>query len=95
MAHGILLTWNAPPDANATTIYNVYRGTKAGGEVMATPINPSPITGTSYDDPILAVGIAEFYVVEAVTNGISSGPSIEVTAMELPYAPPNVTAAQH
>jgi fibronectin type 3 domain-containing protein len=95
MAHGILLKWDPPPDANATTVYNVYRGTTKGGEVMTSPINSSPITGTSYDDPIVAIGQAEFYVVEAITNGTSSGPSIEVTATELPYAPPNVTAAQH
>jgi hypothetical protein len=92
MAHGILLQWTAPSDANASTVYNIYRGTAKGAENLNAPINPSPVAGTSYNDLNAPVGQPEFYVVEAVTNGVSSGPSIEVTATVLPYPPTGVTA---
>jgi hypothetical protein len=43
------LSWDAPSDSGASPVtgYNIYEGTSSGGE-SSTPVNSSPVTGTSY-----------------------------------------------
>ena len=79
----VSLSWNA---SQAATGYNVYRGTTAGGET-STPINSSPISGTSFVDTNASNGTTYFYIVTA-KNGIGeSGPSNEANATPALPAP--------
>jgi hypothetical protein len=66
--------------------YNIFRGTAAGAE-SPTPLNASPISATTYIDPITLTSTATtyFYTVEAVeivngVTGLPSVPSNEATA---------------
>jgi fibronectin type 3 domain-containing protein len=60
--------------------YNVYRGTSSGGE-GSTPLNSTPINGTSYVDTNVTAGMTYYYVVTSVgSNGVQSAPSNETEA---------------
>jgi hypothetical protein len=78
----IALKWTADSGANS---YNVYRGTKAGGE-SATPIKTG-LTATTFTDTSVTNGTKYFYKVAAVNAVGVSGLSIEVSAT--PVAPAN------
>jgi hypothetical protein len=75
----VALAWN--PDATAVS-YNVLRGDSPGGE-GATPINTSPITGTSFIDTGLTNGHTYYYEVVAVNGTVASGPSNEASVTPL------------
>ena len=95
--HGTSLSWTATTTvctSPCTSItYNVYRGTTSGGEDLTTPINSSPITGTTYTDSSVTLGTTYYYVVEAVEawtgSPLVSAPSNEasVTFPQAPAAP--------
>jgi hypothetical protein len=72
--HWAELTWQASPTNGVT--YNVFRGTSPGGE-STTPLNPSPISGTTYMDETVTPGQNYYYTVEAVDSGGSSAPTNE------------------
>jgi len=78
--HDVILTWTASPSPGVGG-YNVYRGTSSGGE-SSTPLNSSPVPGTTFDDVDVAAGQTYYYVVIALTsNGITlSGDSNEASA---------------
>jgi hypothetical protein len=65
--HDVILSWTASTTAGVVG-YDVYRGTTAGGE-SATPLNSSPITGTTYTDGTVQAGQTYYYVVTAVASG--------------------------
>jgi large repetitive protein len=71
----VALTWS--PSAGAS-LYNVLRGTTAGGE------NPSPVasnlTSAAYTDTTVTNGTAYFYQVTAANTAGVSGPSNEASA---------------
>jgi hypothetical protein len=74
--HDVILTWSGSgPD------YNVYRGTISHGE-STTPLNSSPISGTTYTDTNVQAGVTYYYVVTAASsNGTNlSGDSNEASA---------------
>ncbi len=94
----VSLTW-MPPATNggaAITGYNVYRGTRAGGE-SAAPVATS-ITTTSFTDTGLVNGTTYFYTVAAVNSAGVSPQSNEVSATPVlvqatvPSAPLSLTA---
>jgi hypothetical protein len=75
----VILSWGASPTAGVVG-YNVYRGTSPGGE-SSTPLNPTPIGGTSYVDENVTAGTTYYYVLTSVgTNGVQSAPSNETEA---------------
>jgi hypothetical protein len=76
-AYEIDLSWTAP--SGVVTGYNVYRGTTPGGE-LSTPLNTTPLTGTTFQDTTVTPGSTYYYVVEAVNSAGSSGPSAEGSA---------------
>ena len=87
-AHQIVYTWTASTSSYAGLGYNVYLGTKAGGE-SATPANASLLltacTGTSCTATITAPQSALivpnasiFAIVEACVGSTCSAPSNEV-----------------
>ena len=61
--------------------YNVYRATASGGQVGA-PLNSSPLSSsaTSFTDSTAFAGNTYYYVVKAVSGGVSSPASNEASA---------------
>ena len=65
-SHDVLLSWNASPSGGIAG-YNVYRGTTSGAE-SSTPLNATPISGTSFTDANVTDGSTYYYVVTAVAG---------------------------
>lgn len=92
----ITVSWAEPGASSATTAtnnhitgYNVYEGSKSGGE-SSTPINGSiPISGTTSISIPAANGTAEYFTVKAVNSAGMSAASNEVTATPQPSAAPS------
>jgi fibronectin type 3 domain-containing protein len=78
----ITLSWST---ATGATSYDVYQGTKAGGE-GAAPVQTS-ISGTSTTISGLANGTAYYFTIAAVDAGGTSAQSSEASAT--PTAPPS------
>ena len=64
--HDVILSWTASSTSGIAG-YNVYRGTTSGGE-SSTPINSTPITGTTYDDANVQAGQTYYYTITAVSS---------------------------
>jgi hypothetical protein len=75
--HDVVLSWSA--SSSSVTGYNVYRGTKSGGE-SATPLNSSAVTGTTFTDTSVAAGQTYYYVVTAVDGSTQSSDSNQASA---------------
>jgi Abnormal spindle-like microcephaly-assoc'd, ASPM-SPD-2-Hydin len=70
-AHAADLQWQASSSAGVVG-YDIYRSTVSGGSY--TKITSSPISGTSYSDTKVTVGMQYFYVVTAInSDGTQSG----------------------
>lgn len=101
VAHCTVLSWTASTTSGVT--YSVCRSTTSGAENCTVPINTSPITGTSYIDPITLTNSQQtfFYVIVAVDvtsfGTLTSSPSNEASATfpALPQAPTSATATPH
>jgi len=77
--HDVILSWIASGTSENVT-YNIYRGTTSGGE-SSTPLNATPISGTTYVDESVAPGATYYYVVRAIgSNGVESAASGETEA---------------
>ena len=78
--HDVILTWVASTTSGVAG-YNVYRGANSGGE-GATPLNSTPIAGTTFTDSNVLCGQAYYYIVTAVApDGTGQSPdSSEVSA---------------
>ena len=94
----IVLTWVAPASngGNGITGYNVYRGTKSGGE-SSTPLNSKPLASTArgYTSTGLVKGTAYYFVVKAI-NGVGSSAASNqtyATAATVPSAPGGAKSA--
>ena len=76
----VSLSWGAA--SGTVTGYNVYRGTSLGLEA-STPINASPIVGTTYNDTTadLSPGAGDYYVVTALNGNIISNNSNEASVL--------------
>jgi titin len=75
----VILSWAASTSSGVVG-YNVFRGTTSGGE-STTPLNSTPINGTSYVDVNVTAGTAYYYVVTSVgSDGMQSAPSNETEA---------------
>jgi fibronectin type 3 domain-containing protein len=94
----VSLSWT-PPGSNggaAVTGYNIYRGTRAGGE-SATPVAAN-VAGTSFTDTGLVNGTTYYYTVAAVNSAGVSAQSNEASATPVlvqatvPSAPQSLTA---
>ncbi len=83
----IVLNWTASPGA---ATYNLKRGLAPGAE---TPY-ASGLTGTTYDDVGVTLGVTYYYVVTAVNFAGESGPSNEVASgiFTTPAVPTNLAA---
>jgi len=77
--HAAILSWTASTTPDAT--YNVYRATSSSGP-FTTPVNTSPITGTTFTDTTVQAGQTYYYVATAVSGGVESadsGPPVQAT----------------
>jgi len=93
----VALSWTAPsPDGgSAITGYDVYECTTSGGESQ-TPVNTSPITGTSYTVTGLTNGTTYYFTVVAigaVGNSPAANEASATPAPTVPSAPTGLTAA--
>ncbi|MGO8791842.1 MAG: choice-of-anchor D domain-containing protein [Terriglobia bacterium] len=78
--HDVVLTWTTIADPT----YNVYRGTAPGGE-SSTPLNSSPIGGSTFTDDSVTPGATYYYVVRAVTaNGAPTGATSNEASATVP-----------
>jgi phosphatidylethanolamine-binding protein (PEBP) family uncharacterized protein len=79
--HDVVLSWTASTTAGVAG-YNIYRGTKSGGE-SSTALNSTPTNGTDYTDDSVTPGVEYYYTVTSVTSdgGTQSAPSSETTAI--------------
>jgi subtilase family serine protease len=77
----VTLSWPAPSSTggSAVTGYDVYEGTTARGE-SATPVNASPVTGTTYTITGLTNGTTYYFTVKGINDVGSSAPSNEASA---------------
>jgi len=78
--HDVILSWTASTTPGVEG-YDVFRGATSGAE-SSTPLNSSPIAGTTYADTTAQGGQTYYYVVTAVaSNGqAQSAPSSEASA---------------
>jgi len=78
--HDVILSWT-PSATPGVAGYYVYRGMASHGE-SATPLNSTPIFGTTYTDVDVNAGKTYYYVVSAVASNdvIQSANSTEVSA---------------
>jgi Fibronectin type III domain/Cysteine-rich secretory protein family/Bacterial Ig-like domain (group 3) len=89
-AESVAVRWVKPDTrGSAITGFNVYKGTKAGGEA-ATPVNtkPLPATTTSLLVTGLSNGTKYFLIVRAISAAGASPRSAEVSATPAAVAPP-------
>jgi hypothetical protein len=78
--HDVILSWT-PSTTPGIVGYNVFRGTASEGESV-TPLNSTPINGSTFADVNVTAGATYYYVVTAVAadNVTQSGDSNEVSA---------------
>lgn len=88
--HFITLSWTASTDT--VQGYNIYRSTTEGEESTSiTPINSALVTGTTYTDNAVAVGLVYYYEIRAVAGAVQSVVSNEVvSAAVVPFPPTNL-----
>jgi ice-binding like protein len=82
MVNQITIQWNASP--GPISGYNVRRGTAPGNEGV-TPLNATPIIGTTYTDTTVYPGVSYSYEVTAVYNGIESAESVAIFTAPVPF----------
>jgi hypothetical protein len=81
--HDVILTWTASVTSGVMG-YNVYRGTASGGET-STPLNSTPINGTTYTDENVTAGASYYYVVTAVaSNNVTQSADSNETSATVP-----------
>jgi hypothetical protein len=64
--HDVILSWTASATPGVLG-YNVFRGTTSGEE-GSTPLNSTPINGTTYVDENVIPGETYYYMVTAVAS---------------------------
>lgn len=77
--HDVTLSWTGSATSGVTG-YNIFRGTTSGGE-GTTPLNSSPITGTTFTDTNVQAGQTYYYVVTAVDGSTQSSDSNQASAV--------------
>jgi hypothetical protein len=84
--HSVVLTWNAPSDAIASSTYNIYKG---AGLCSTNPtmvqVNTTPIAALTYTDPE-PVG-AYCYSATQAQNGAESAQEVPIVVKVVPNAP--------
>jgi hypothetical protein len=85
----VILDWDPSISSGSSPVlgYYIYEGTSPGGE-SSTPLNSSPVLGTSYTVDNLADNTTYYFVVKAVSSQGTSDPSNEAQAVSVTaYSP--------
>ncbi len=64
--HDVILGWT-PSTTPGVSAYNIFRGTTSEGE-SATPLNSTPIIGTTYTDATVTGGMTYYYMATAIAS---------------------------
>ena len=80
--HTIAVTWGASSTGGVT--YNIYRATSSGGYNYSSPLNSTPISGTSFVDCTAALGQTYYYVIRAVDGSGNQSVSSAETVASVP-----------
>jgi hypothetical protein len=82
-SHDVVLSWTASSSSGVIG-YNVFRGTTPGGE-SSTPLNSTPINGTTYADASVAAGTEYYYLVTSVaSDGVTQSTATPETTATVP-----------
>ncbi|HMD84362.1 MAG TPA: choice-of-anchor D domain-containing protein [Terriglobia bacterium] len=81
--HNVILGWT-PSTTPGVSAYNIFRGTTSEGE-SATPLNSTPINGTTYTDGNVTGGATYYYVVTAIAaDDVTQSASSNETSATVP-----------
>ncbi len=80
--HNVGLLWT-PSSSSGVVGYYVYRGTTSGGE-NSTPLNSTPISGTTFTDESVTAGSTYYYVVTAVGSDDTQSPASPESSTTVP-----------
>jgi len=80
--HTVSISWVASTTSSVT--YNVYRATTSGGYNYSTPLNSTPISGTSFSDCTIALGQTYYYVIRAVDGSGNQSVNSNETTVSVP-----------
>jgi len=83
MAHSIEISWI--PSTSPVTGYNIYRGLTLGNE-SNIPLNNTPVTGTTYTDNTVFVGVSYSYLVKSVLGIVESLTGSEIESAPVPFS---------
>jgi fibronectin type 3 domain-containing protein len=92
----VTLRWQAPAANvdNTTPVnllgYNVYRAEASQNQPAQTPLNPRPITATSFADQSFKFGEEYVYVVRAVSLGTGGEPVESLNSNAVPATPRDI-----
>jgi len=81
-AHWVSLSWIASTSSNLAG-YNIYRASSSGA--YTSPLNSSPVTGTTFADGTVAPGLTYYYVVRAVDNSGNQSANSNEDQVAIPY----------
>lgn len=97
-SHCVSLAWTAPSDATSTTTYGIYRESSACPATAPTTtsgftqIATTPAGALTYIDLTVTPTVGTYcYVATTIIGTQQSGPSNDVQATIVPFAPSNVT----
>jgi len=80
--HNVGLSWT-PSGTSGVVGYNVYRGTTSGGE-SSTPLNSTPVSGTTFTDESVTAGSTYYYVVTTVGSDDTQSPASAESSSTVP-----------
>jgi len=80
--HNVVLLWT-PSSTSGVVGYNVYRGTTSGGE-SSTPLNSTPVSGTTFTDESVTAGSTYYYVVTTVGSDDTQSPASAESSSTVP-----------
>ena len=78
----VILSWTASTTPEIVG-YDIYRGTASGGE-SGTPLNSTPVSGTTYVDSSVKAGTTYYYVLTSVGPGGEQSPRSNETEAQVP-----------
>lgn len=76
----VSLEWNAAGGSKTVIGYNLYRGTRPGGQ-STTPVTDFPVKGTNYTDRNVDNNVTYYYICKPVYSDKTEGPASNEVAV--------------